>query len=123
MPACLLLQAFHPMELVPAPPGAAVRGQDFRDIGPVERSNGEHSPCLAHVSPPIDWADRFQALTPGTRLVQSALIRIGTRGSPLALAQAEEVKRRLTAAHGLDPDLVAIVPIRTTGDRITDRPL
>ena len=55
--------------------------------------------------------------------MQSAQIRIGTRGSPLALAQAEEVRRRLIAAHELGPDAVAIVPIRTTGDRITDRPL
>jgi hydroxymethylbilane synthase len=55
--------------------------------------------------------------------LQSALIRIGTRGSPLALAQAEEVRRRLLAAHGLPAEAVLIVPIRTTGDRITDRPL
>jgi hydroxymethylbilane synthase len=50
-------------------------------------------------------------------------MRIGTRGSPLALAQAEEVKRRLVAVHRLDADAVTIAPIRTTGDRITDRPL
>src|ERR1700688_152750 len=43
------------------------------------------------------------ALTPRTRPLQSAQIRIGTRGSPLALAQAEEVKRRLIAAHRLLP--------------------
>jgi hydroxymethylbilane synthase len=50
--------------------------------------------------------------------------RIGTRGSPLALAQAEEVKRRLLAAHaGLAPEALEIVVIRTTGDRIRDRPL
>lgn len=55
--------------------------------------------------------------------MQSAVIRIGTRGSPLALAQAEEVKRRLHAAEALAPDAALIVPIRTTGDRITDRPL
>ena len=53
------------------------------------------------------------------------LIRLGTRGSPLALAQADEVRRRLGAAH---PDLaaegaVAIVVIKTTGDRIQDRAL
>jgi hydroxymethylbilane synthase len=48
-------------------------------------------------------------------------IRIGTRGSPLALAQAREAAARLTAAHaGLATELVTI---RTTGDRITDRPL
>ena len=55
--------------------------------------------------------------------MQSAQLRIGTRGSPLALAQAEEVKRRLLAAFPLAIEEVAIVPIRTTGDRIVDRPL
>lgn len=51
-------------------------------------------------------------------------IRIGTRGSPLALAQANQVKARLLAAHAdLDDASVAIEIIRTTGDRIRDRPL
>lgn len=53
----------------------------------------------------------------------SRTIRIGTRGSRLALAQAEEAKARLVAANahaGLD---VQIVVISTAGDRITDRPL
>lgn len=51
-------------------------------------------------------------------------IRIGTRGSPLALAQAEQVRARLLAAHGdlTEADLT-IVTISTTGDRITDRTL
>ncbi|MBV1704088.1 MAG: hydroxymethylbilane synthase [Hyphomicrobiales bacterium] len=49
--------------------------------------------------------------------------RLGTRGSPLALAQAEETRARLAAAHGLDPTTIAIVAIRTTGDAIQDRPL
>ena len=59
---------------------------------------------------------------PATPL-QSTAIRIGTRGSPLALAQAEEKRQRLSAAHELPPGSVEVVPIRTTGDRITDRPL
>ena len=51
-------------------------------------------------------------------------VRIGTRGSPLALAQAEEVKTRLLAAHAnLTAEAVAIVVIATTGDRIQDKPL
>jgi hydroxymethylbilane synthase len=62
-------------------------------------------------------------LTPGPSPLQSAEIRIGTRGSPLALAQAEETRRRLAEATGMDASAVAIVPIRTTGDRITDRTL
>ncbi len=50
-------------------------------------------------------------------------IRIGTRGSPLALAQANETQRRLAEATGIDPARIAIVPIISSGDRITDRPL
>ena len=48
---------------------------------------------------------------------------IGTRGSPLALKQAEEVRARLVAAHGIAPDAIAIEIIKTSGDRIQDRPL
>ncbi len=50
-------------------------------------------------------------------------IRIGTRGSPLALAQAHETRDRLMAAHGLDADQIEIIPLMTTGDQIRDRPL
>jgi len=50
-------------------------------------------------------------------------IKIGTRGSPLALVQARETRDRLIAAHGLDPSEIEIVAIATTGDRIRDRPL
>ena len=50
-------------------------------------------------------------------------IRIGTRGSKLALAQAEETKRRLMAAHGLPEEAVELVIIKTTGDAVRDRPL
>ena len=50
-------------------------------------------------------------------------LRIGTRGSPLALAQAHETRRRLMAAHGLPEAAFAITVIRTTGDRVQDRPL
>jgi hydroxymethylbilane synthase len=50
-------------------------------------------------------------------------LRIGTRGSPLALWQAHEVRARLAAAHGVAPEAIAIEAIRTTGDVIQDRPL
>jgi hydroxymethylbilane synthase len=50
-------------------------------------------------------------------------IRLGTRGSPLALAQAHLVAHALRAAHGWDDEAVQIVPITTTGDVIQDRPL
>jgi len=55
--------------------------------------------------------------------VQVGRIRIGTRGSPLALAQANEVRRRLIEAHGLDASAVEIHSFTTTGDRIQNRPL
>jgi hydroxymethylbilane synthase len=48
---------------------------------------------------------------------------IGTRGSPLALWQAEHVRALLTDAHGLGQDAVALSVITTSGDRIRDKPL
>jgi hydroxymethylbilane synthase len=51
------------------------------------------------------------------------ILRIGSRGSPLALAQAREVKQRLAAATGFDAERIEIKVIRTTGDVIQDRPL
>ena len=51
----------------------------------------------------------------------AVLLRIGTRGSPLALAQAEEVRARLATAHGLAPEAISVRAIRTSGDRIQDR--
>ena len=53
----------------------------------------------------------------------TALLRIGSRGSPLALVQAREVQSRLAAATGTDPASIEIKVIRTTGDAIQDRPL
>jgi hydroxymethylbilane synthase len=53
----------------------------------------------------------------------TTILRIGSRGSPLALVQAREVRGRLAAACGLDAERIAIEVIRTSGDRITDRPL
>ena len=49
--------------------------------------------------------------------------RIGTRGSTLALYQANLVRNLLAQAHGVEPDRIEIVVITTTGDRLTDRPL
>jgi hydroxymethylbilane synthase len=53
----------------------------------------------------------------------SPFLRIGTRGSPLALWQAHAVRSALAAAHGIAPEAIAIEVIRTTGDVIQDRPL
>ncbi|MGF1660155.1 MAG: hydroxymethylbilane synthase [Rubrimonas sp.] len=58
-----------------------------------------------------------QSPTPDTPL------RIGTRGSALALAQAHETRDRLMAAHGLPEAAFEIVVIKTTGDRVLDRAL
>jgi hydroxymethylbilane synthase len=53
----------------------------------------------------------------------TAPLRIGTRGSPLALVQARTVRSRLTAAAGVKEDTIELVVIRTTGDIIQDRTL
>ncbi|MEY4721486.1 MAG: hypothetical protein RIQ46_1211 [Pseudomonadota bacterium] len=50
-------------------------------------------------------------------------LRLGTRRSPLAMAQAEEARARLCAAHGWAADAVDLVPVTASGDRIQDRPL
>lgn len=55
--------------------------------------------------------------------MKTDVLRIGTRGSALALAQAAETRARLMAAHGLPEDAFEIAVISTSGDRIQDRPL
>ncbi|MEM9522663.1 MAG: hydroxymethylbilane synthase [Pseudomonadota bacterium] len=50
-------------------------------------------------------------------------LKIGTRGSPLALAQARETRTRLMTAFGLPKAAFEIVVITTTGDRVLNRPL
>ena len=54
-----------------------------------------------------------------------AAVRIGTRGSPLALAQADEARARLIAAHPqlAAPGAIEIRVIKTTGDKVQDRTL
>src|SRR5262249_62184267 len=53
------------------------------------------------------------------------VLRIGTRGSPLALIQARMLRERLAAAHPelAAEDAVETVVIRTTGDKVRDRTL
>ncbi|MEB2847639.1 hydroxymethylbilane synthase [Rhizobiales bacterium RZME27] len=55
--------------------------------------------------------------------MQTKPFRIGTRGSPLALAQAAETRSRLMEAHGLPEEMFEVVVLSTKGDRITDRAL
>ena len=59
-------------------------------------------------------------------MVQSsaaAPLRIGSRGSPLALVQARTVRARLAGVPGVDEAAIELVIIRTSGDAIQDRPL
>src|SRR5690348_5137326 len=58
-------------------------------------------------------------------MTQSAktMLRIGTRGSPLALVQARMVQARLAAALGVDISVIELATIRTSGDVIQDRTL
>ena len=53
----------------------------------------------------------------------SPFLRLGTRGSALALAQAYETRRRLAAAHGVPEDDIVIEIIKVIGDQILDRAL
>jgi len=64
-----------------------------------------------------------QPVAPKVSALQTSQIKIGTRGSPLALAQANETKSRLSLAHGIEDALIEIVVISTTGDQIQDRSL
>ena len=50
-------------------------------------------------------------------------IRLGTRNSPLAMAQAYETRRRLCDAHGWGEADVELVPVVASGDKVLDRPL
>lgn len=47
-------------------------------------------------------------------------LKLGTRGSPLALVQANMVRDTLAKAHGWTKNAIEIVPIKTTGDRVQD---
>ncbi|GAV72259.1 Porphobil_deam domain-containing protein/Porphobil_deamC domain-containing protein [Cephalotus follicularis] len=66
----------------------------------------------------------FERQTQKTEEV-SALIRIGTRGSPLALAQAYETRDKLMASHSelVEEGAIQIVTIKTTGDKVLSQPL
>jgi hydroxymethylbilane synthase len=51
------------------------------------------------------------------------LLKLGTRRSPLAMAQAEEARARLCAAHGWAEAAIELVPVTASGDKVQDRPL
>ena len=56
-------------------------------------------------------------------MADTVRFRLGTRRSPLAMAQAEEARSRLCAAHGWAEAAVELVPVVASGDKIQDRPL
>ena len=56
-------------------------------------------------------------------MASEPLLKLGTRRSPLAMAQAEEARARLCAAHGWSEDRVELVPVTASGDKVQDRPL
>src|SRR5215208_1720664 len=56
-------------------------------------------------------------------MANPSMLVIGTRGSPLALAQAHETQDRLSAALGWPTERIPLSIIKTTGDAIQDRPL
>jgi hydroxymethylbilane synthase len=62
-------------------------------------------------------------MTSGRRNPPVTALRLGTRGSKLALAQARELQARLIETWADLPVAVEIVVIATTGDRVVDRPL
>src|SRR4051812_8770593 len=51
------------------------------------------------------------------------ILRLGTRGSPLALVQARLVATALRETHEWGPELIEIEPMATSGDQLRDRPL
>ena len=58
-----------------------------------------------------------------TPAIPETPLKLGTRRSPLAMAQAHEARARLCAAHGWPEDMVELVPVTASGDKVQDRPL
>jgi len=56
-------------------------------------------------------------------MADTPLLKLGTRRSPLAMAQAEEARARLCAAHGWPEEAIELVPVVASGDKVQDRPL
>jgi hydroxymethylbilane synthase len=56
-------------------------------------------------------------------MTETPTLRLGTRRSPLAMAQAREARARLCAAHGWGEDRIELVPVIAAGDKVQDRPL
>ncbi len=69
------------------------------------------------------WQRAYQRITQKKMAKRGNLVRIGTRGSPLARIQADEIKRLLMAAHPEKQLNIVIQVISTAGDRIQNQPL
>src|SRR2546422_813062 len=83
------------------------------------------SPLSRRHRRPYDRGPHGRVALRGRKVQSSAasgVLRIGTRGSPLALKQAQLVREALTP-HGLAASAIELIPIRTSGDKIQDRPL
>jgi hydroxymethylbilane synthase len=61
--------------------------------------------------------------SPATPSPDAPILRLGTRNSPLAMAQAYETRARLCDAHGWGEAEVELVPVVASGDKVLDRPL
>lgn len=83
---------------------------------------------LSSIPPLSGQSDATKAVAMNaTHPTPASPLKIGTRGSPLALAQAHETRNRLAKAHDLPLEAFEIVVIKTTGDNRAmidaDRPL
>jgi hydroxymethylbilane synthase len=109
--------------------GAADNGGGSLVAGGLDTENGERGGVIhvaiylaAPVRKPVILAGKTGPNIPICSM-QISRLRIGSRGSKLALVQAEEVKARLVSALGMESEGIEIVSIVTTGDRIRDRSL
>ncbi|XP_043700859.1 porphobilinogen deaminase, chloroplastic [Telopea speciosissima] len=101
---------------------------------PAKMSSGSFSavgfptPCLKNPSPHQSrriMVTRAAIAVEQMTQTKVSLVRIGTRGSPLALAQAHETRTKLMATHSelAEEGAIEIVVIKTTGDKIQSQPL
>src|SRR3546814_7981355 len=86
-----------------------------------------HPPSISRTATPFPYPTLFQSrkrrLGQGGPMADTPLLKLGTRRSPLAMAQAEEARARLCAAHGWPAEAVELVPVVAGGDKVQDRPL
>ena len=74
-------------------------------------------PDISHMTGPVPLPPAIAAILMARPLV------LGTRQSPLAMAQAREAARRLRLAYGLDENAIRLAPVVASGDKVQDRAL